>query len=110
MRNLAQMMQKAKAVQENIARMKEELETLQFEGESGGGAVVAVMNGRGEMLSLKLNPAMINTADADDLALLEDLIVIATNEARAKVDAARSEKMKEITGGLPLPPGLDLPI
>ena len=44
------------------------------------------------------------------MALLEDLIVIATNEARAKVDAARSEKMKEITGGLPLPPGLDLPI
>lgn len=109
MRNLAQMMQKAKAVQENIAAMKAELETLRFEGESGGGAVKAVLNGRGEMLGVTLNPAMIASSDAEDLTLLEDLIVVAVNEARGKAEAARSEKMKEITGGLPLPPGLDLP-
>jgi DNA-binding YbaB/EbfC family protein len=107
MRNLAQMMQKAKAVQENIASMKQELEIMQFEGESGGGAVKVIMNGRGEMLSLVLNPAMVNTTNADDLTLIEDLIVVATNDAKAKADAARSDKTKEITGGIPLPPGLD---
>ena len=109
MRNLAQMMQKAKAVQENIAAMKEELEAMQFEGESGGGAVKVVMNGRGDMQGLTLNPAMITSSDAEDLALLEDLIVVAVNDAKSKADTARSDKMKDITGGLPLPPGLDLP-
>lgn len=110
MRNLAQMMQKAKAVQENIATMKAELEAMQFDGESGGGAVRATVDGSGLMLGLSLNPAMVTATDADDLAMLEDLIVIATNAAKAKADAARREKMSEITGGLPLPPGLDLPI
>ena len=109
MRNLAQMMQKAKAVQEDIAAMKAEFESLRFEGESGGGAVKVLVNGRGEMLGVALNPAMAASSDGEDLALLEDLIVVAVNAAQAKRDAMRDAKMKEITGGLGLPPGLDLP-
>ena len=109
MRNLAHLMQKAKAVQEEIAAMKDALESMRFEGESGGGAVKAVVNGRGELLEVMLNPAMAASRDGEDMALLEDLIVVAVNAAQAKRDSVRDAKMKEISGGLGLPPGLDLP-
>ena len=109
MRNLAAMMQQAKSVQEDMARMKEELGEMRFTGESGGGSVRVETDGRGQLHQVTLAPGVAGCSNADDIALLEDLIVVAVNNARAEADQARSEKMKEITGGLPLPPGLDLP-
>lgn len=109
MRNLAAMMQKAKTMQEDLARMKDELDALRFEGESGGGSVKVEADGRGRLHKLTLAPGVAGCSDADDIAMLEDLVVVAVNDARDKAEAARADRLKDLTGGLPLPPGLDLP-
>ena len=109
MRNLAGMMQKAKEVQQSIAQMKEELAEMRFCGEAGGGAVTVETDGRGMVHDVMLSPDIIGLESADDVSMLEDLIQLAVNDAKAKADQAREEKLKALTGGLPLPPGLDLP-
>ena len=109
MRNIATMMQKAKEMQEGFSRIKDELEAMRFIGESGGGSVEVETDGRGYLHSVKLNPAVMGGTDADDKAMLEDLIIVAVNDAKQKAETARSEQIKKLTGGLPLPPGLDLP-
>lgn len=109
MRNLASMMQKAKQMQDSIAAMKDELEAMRFTGESGAGSVVVEADGRGRLHQVRLSPAVMGGTDADDLSMLEDLVLVAVNDARDKADAAKAEKMKDLTGGLPLPPGMELP-
>ena len=71
----------------------------------GGGLVAVTMNGKGEMSSMKIDPSL---AKPDEIEILEDLIVAATTDAKAKVDATMQEKMQSMAGGLPLPPGLKL--
>ncbi len=116
MRNLAAMMQKAKDVQNNLAQLKEELAALRFIAVSGNGAVEIEVNGRGDVTNVTLSPNIIGNKgvvgleSADDVAMLEDLILIAVNDARGLAANAKAEKMKDITGDLPLPPGLDLPL
>ena len=110
MRNLASMMQKAKEVQNNLAEMKAELSELRFKAESGGGAVTIEVNGKGEVINVTLHEQVMAMSGNEDLALLEDLIQVAVNQAKLLADETKAEKMKEITGGLPLPPGLDLPL
>lgn len=110
MRNLAAMMQKAKEVQQNLERIKQELVDLRLVGEAGGGAVKIEVNGRAEVIKVSLSPDIIGLNSADDVAMLEDLIQLAMNDARNQAEAARAEKMKQATGGLPLPPGLELPL
>jgi DNA-binding YbaB/EbfC family protein len=110
MRNLASMMQKAKEVQNNLERVKEELVELRFTGSAGGGAVEVEVNGRADVTNVTLSPDIIGVNSSDDVAMLEDLIQIAVNDARSQAENAKAEKMKEVTGGLPLPPGLDLPL
>ena len=110
MRNLAAMMQKAKEVQQNIDAIKQELVELRFTASAGGGAVKIEVNGRGDITNVNLSPDIIGLNKADDIAMLEDLIQIASNDARAQAENAKAEKMKAITKGLPLPPELDLPL
>ncbi len=110
MRNLASMMQKAKEVQTQLADLKQELADQRFHVTAGGGAVNVEADGKGNILSLKLSPDIIGLSSEDDVAMLEDLILVAVNQVRAEAEAAKAEKMKAITGGLPLPPGLDLPL
>ena len=110
MRNLASMMQKAKEVQTRLAELKEELAEQRFHVSAGGGAVDVEADGKGNIITLTLSPDIIGLNNADDVEMLQDLILVAVNQARAEAEDARAEKMKEITGGLPLPPGLDLPI
>ena len=110
MRNLASMMQKAKEVQTRLAELKEELAEQRFHVSAGGGAVEVEADGKGNLLSLKFSPEVAGLNSADDVEMLQDLILVAVNQVRAEAEEARAEKMKEITGGLPLPPGLDLPI
>ena len=108
MRNLASMMQKAKEVQTQLADLKQELADQRFQVTAGGGAVKVEADGKGNILSLKLSPDIIGLNSEDDVAMLEDLILLAVNQVRAEAEVAKAEKMKAITGGLPLPPGLDL--
>lgn len=110
MRNLASMMQKAKDVQNSLAALKEELVEMRFVGDAGNGAVEVEVNGRADVTNVTLSPDIIGLSSPEDVAMLEDLIQIAVNNARGLAENAKAEKMKEITGGLPLPPGLDLPI
>jgi len=106
MKNLGQMMKQAQAMQTKMAEMQEKLGQLEVSGQSGGGMVTATLNGKSELRALKVDPALV---DPNDVEVLEDLIVAAVNDAKAKVEAQVAEEMKQVTGGLDLPPGMKLP-
>ncbi|MEM6617406.1 MAG: YbaB/EbfC family nucleoid-associated protein [Pseudomonadota bacterium] len=105
MRDLMGMMKKAQELQSKMADMQADLETVEVSGTSGGGMVTVTLNGKGSMVGMSVDPSMINPDEAE---ILEDLIMAAHNDAKGKVEAAMAEKMKELTGGMPLPPGLGL--
>jgi DNA-binding YbaB/EbfC family protein len=105
MKNFAQMMKQAQELQGRMAEMQAEIAQVACEGRSGGGLVVLTLNGKGEMVKLKLDPSLIK---ADETEILEDLIVAAHNDAKTKVEALLQDKMQSLTGGLALPPGLKL--
>ena len=106
MKNLGQMMKQAQEMQSKMEAMQAELAEAEIEGQSGGGMVRVVMDGKGAMKQVKIDPKLV---DPEDVEMLEDLILAATNDAKTKVEAHASEKMKEVTGGLQLPPGMSLP-
>lgn len=106
MKNLGNILKQAQNIQARMGEVQEELRDMEVEGQAGGGLVRAVLNGKGEMRSLKIDPAIV---DKDDTGVLEDLIVAAVNDARVKADAISQEKMSALTAGLPLPPGMKLP-
>lgn len=105
MKNFAQMMKQAQELQGRMAELQAEMERATVEGRSGGGMVVLTLNGKGDMVGVKLDPSLLGDQEAE---ILEDLIVAAHNDAKAKVEAFMKEKMQSLTGGLPLPPGLKL--
>jgi hypothetical protein len=106
MKNLGQMMKQAQQMQAKMAEMQAALDTIEITGNAGGGMVVVTMSGKGELRKVKIDPKL---ASPSDVEMLEDLIVAAGNDAKQKVEAHVAEKMKELTGGLSLPPGLKLP-
>lgn len=106
MKNLGQMMKQAQAMQAKMAEMQEKLGELEVSGQSGAGMVTATLNGKSELRALKIEPALV---DPEEVEVLEDLIVAAVNDAKIKVEAAVAEEMKQVTGGLELPPGMKLP-
>jgi len=105
MKNFAEMMKQAQALQSRMADLQAELERTMIEGRSGGGLVVVTLTGKGEMAGIKIDPSLLKPEEAE---ILEDLVVAAHSDAKAKVEDAMKEKMKGLTGGLPLPPGLKL--
>ena len=100
------MMKQAKQMQEQMGSLQEEIASVSVEGTAGGGMVSVTMTGKGEIRGVKIDPSAV---DAEDIGMLEDMICLAANNARAKADATMAAKMKDITGGLPLPPGISLP-
>ena len=100
------MMKKAEELQRNMQAMQEEAGRTIVEGHSGGGLVTVSLTGKGEMKGLKIDPSLFKE---DDVEVLEDLIVTAHNEAKAKAEQHMQQKMAEMTQGLPLPPGMKLP-
>jgi DNA-binding YbaB/EbfC family protein len=105
MKNFAQMMKQAQELQGRMAEMQAEMERTLCEGRSGGGMVVVTLNGKGDMAGIKIDPSLLKPEEAE---IVEDLLVAAHNDAKAKVEETMKEKMKTLTGGLPLPPGLKL--
>lgn len=105
MKNFTEMMKQAQALQGRMADIQSELERTMVEGRSGGGMVVVTLTGKGDMAQVKIDPSLLKPEDAE---ILEDLIVAAHNDAKAKVEETMKEKMKSLTGGLPLPPGMKL--
>ncbi len=106
MKNLGQMMKQAQQMQAKMAELQEQLAAAEMTGVSGGGMVQVIMNGKGELRGVKIDPALV---DPKDIEVLEDLIVAAAQDAKSKVEAYVAEQMQKLTGGLSLPPGMSLP-
>ena len=100
---LNDLFKQAQKIQSEIQRIQEELGEKTVEATAGGGMVTVVANGRQEILSIKIDPEVVNK---DDIEMLEDLIVAAVNEARRKSHDLMIDEMSKLTGGLGIPPGL----
>jgi DNA-binding YbaB/EbfC family protein len=106
MRDLMGLMKQAKELQEKMQNLQGEIAAMEATGTSGGGLVTVTVDGKGGLKSCKIDPSL---AKPEELEILEDLIVAAARDARGKAETQAQEKMKELTAGLPLPPGLSLP-
>ena len=106
MKNIGQIMKQAQQMQTKMAELQEQLAGLECSGLAGGGMVQVTMSGKGELRGVKIDPSLVTP---DDVEVLEDLIVAAANDAKAKVEALVQEEMQKLTGGLQLPPGMQLP-
>lgn len=100
MQNFGNIMKQAKKMQEQIGQLQQELEAKTIEVQAGGGMVRVVVNGKFEIVSLKIEKEVVNP---EDIEMLQDLIVAAVNEAIRKAQAMASEEMAKITGGLGIP-------
>ena len=106
MKNLGQMMKQAQQMQAKMAELQQRLGEIEVSGQSAGGMVQATLTGKGELRRIKIDPSL---AKADEVEVLEDLVVAAVNDARQHADAMVAEEMSKLTGGLQLPPGMKLP-
>jgi DNA-binding YbaB/EbfC family protein len=98
--NFGNIMKQAKKIQEKMAEMQAELETKTVEASAGGGMVSVVVNGKFEILSLKIDKEVVNP---DDVDMLQDLIVAAVNEGVRKAQEMTAAEMSKITGGFNIP-------
>ena len=105
MKDLFGMMKQAQQIQERMQQMQEELAAMEIGGEAGVGMVRVTLNGKGELKGLRIDPSLMKP---DETEIVEDLIVAAAADAKTKVESQMQGKMQELTGGLPLPPGLKL--
>lgn len=106
MRNMAGMMKKVQEMQSRLEAMQRDLSIMEFTAIVGSGAVSATVTGDGKLVKLKIDPY---TLGPDDAEIMEDMICLATNNANEKAASEKARMMKDITGGLPLPPGMTLP-
>ncbi|HSU99487.1 MAG TPA: YbaB/EbfC family nucleoid-associated protein [Roseiarcus sp.] len=100
------MMKKAQAVQAKLQEAQEELGRLEVEGQAGGGMISLTLSAKGDLKGVRIDPSLLTPADKE---MVEDLIVAAFNDGKAKADRIAAEKMQSLTEGLPLPPGMKLP-
>ncbi len=106
MKNLDDIMAMAQNVQSELTKAQANLDTIEVDGQSGGGLVKVRASAKGRILGVDIDDSLLQPSEKQ---MLEDLIVAAFNDARAKADAASSTEMAKLTSGLPLPPGFKLP-
>ena len=106
MKSIEDIMAMAQNVQEELTKAQSNLDGIEVEGVSGGGLVKVRASAKGRIIGLSLDDSLIAVSEKQ---MLEDLVVAAFNDARAKADAASSAEMGKLTSGLPLPPGFKLP-
>jgi DNA-binding YbaB/EbfC family protein len=102
--NIAQMMQQAQRMQENLQRAQEEIAKIEVTGSAGGGMVSVTLTGRKECRKVRIDPSVLS-----DQEMVEDLIAAAFNDASNKIDQESQARMSAVTAGMPLPPGMKLP-
>ena len=102
--NIAQLMQQAQKMQENLQKAQAELANLEVTGSAGGGMVSITLTGTKACRKVRIDPSVLS-----DPEMAEDLIAAAFNDASNKIDAASREKMAGATAGMPIPPGMKLP-
>jgi len=106
MKNLGSMLKQAQEMQAKMQEMQTKLESAEVTGSAGGGMVTVTLSGKNVVRRIKIDPKIVNPGEVE---MLEDLILAAVNDARAKVEAHVKEEMAKLTGGLQLPPGMKLP-
>ena len=102
--NIAQLMQQAQKMQENMQRAQEELANLEVTGQSGGGMVSVTISGRMECRKVRIDPSIVSDAE-----MTEDLVAAAFNDAVNKVNAESQARMNAATAGMQMPPGMKMP-
>ena len=107
MKNLGQMMKQAQEMQAKMQVKQEKLADIEISGSSGGDLVLVSLNGKCELLRLKIDPSLFNAQESE---VIEDLIVAAFADGKKKLEGILSEEMSKFTGGLNLPPGMNFPI
>jgi len=98
------LMKKAAELQSKMQAMQAELDTIEVEGTAGGGMVTVTLTAKGDLKGVRIDDSLMQPSEKE---VLEDLLVAAHGDARRRADAVTQEKMKALTGGLPLPPGLN---
>jgi DNA-binding YbaB/EbfC family protein len=99
-------MKQAQQMQEKMQELQSRLESMEVHGEAGAGLVSVIMNGKGDLRQVRIDPKVIDPGDAE---MLQDLIVAAHGNARKKVEEAAAAEMQKVAGGMQLPPGMKLP-
>ena len=105
MKNLGNIMKQAQELQAKMADMQTELQDLEISGQAGAGMVTVTLSGKGDLKSIVIDPSMFKE---DEKEILEDLIVAAHADAKVRMEQTVADKMKDVTGNLPLPPGFNL--
>ena len=100
MTNIQNLLKQAQKIQSQVTQMQAELGERRIEASAGGGMVTATVNGRQELIALRIDPQVV---DPNDVEMLEDLIVAAVSEALSRASEMAAEEMKKLTGGLALP-------
>ncbi len=106
MKNLAELMRQAQTMQSKMTEMQTKMADMEAFGEAGGGLVKATVGGKGDLRRLSIDPSLVVAAEKE---ILEDLVIAAVNDARAKIDAEVQAETQKMMGGLKLPPGVKLP-
>ena len=104
--NIGQMMRQVTEMQSKMGEMQNRLADVEVTGQSGGGLVVVTMNGKGEMRKIAIDPKLIDPSEKE---MLEDMIVAACTDAKAKSEALIAGETEKMMGGIKLPPGVKLP-
>jgi DNA-binding YbaB/EbfC family protein len=105
MADIMGMMKQAAQLQAKMKALQAELDTIEVEGVAGGGVVSVTLTAKGDMKGVRVDPSLMKPEEKE---ILEDLLVAAHADAKKKSENVMQEKMKQLTGGLPLPPGLNL--
>jgi len=105
MKDLMGMLKQVQEMQTRLQKVQEELAAMEIEGQAGAGLVRVTLNGKSEMRKLRIDPTLMKPEETE---ILEDLVVAAVQDARSKVEMVLQAKAQEVSGGLPLPPGLKL--
>jgi DNA-binding YbaB/EbfC family protein len=106
MKDIMGLMKQAQAMQAKLQEAQADMERTEVQGTAGGGMVTVSLTVKGDLKSISVDPSLLK---ADEKEIVEDLIVAAHADARRKAEVVMQEKMKGVTGGLPLPPGMKLP-
>ena len=104
--DLKGLIETAQRIQAEVARVREDLAAKTVDGETGGGLVRCVANGKGEIVSIRIDPAIATVGEPGNLKVIEDLVVGAVNNALERARELVQSELARATGGLPLPPGM----
>ena len=103
--DFSEIMKQARKIQDQMKSAKEELKNIETEGTSGGGLVKVTINGDHELKKIDIDPSILVASEKE---IIEDLIIAAFTDAKSKINSEIAKKMKDITGGLPIPPGFNI--